>query len=98
MDGKSDLIGMDDMDNDNCYSLSPPDSGSLPISPASTSPSSYHSSGGEDLMDCYPSIDILQQASEELLYSKDDDYEICSVSGERKRSFYFLHFCISSMY
>lgn len=61
------------------YSLSPQDSGSLPISPASTSPSSYHSSGGEDNMDNYPfSFDILQQAENEIFRAKDEDYEICS--------------------
>ncbi|EFO90140.1 CRE-LET-607 protein [Caenorhabditis remanei] len=58
-----------------CYSLSPADSGSLPISPASTSPSSYHSSGGEDNMDMYQSI--LQQAENEIFRPKDEDYDIC---------------------
>ena len=63
-----------------CYSLSPADSGSLPISPASTSPSSYHSSGGEDNMDMYQSI--LQQAENEIFRPKDEDYDICRVSLE----------------
>ncbi|UMM13760.1 hypothetical protein L5515_001875 [Caenorhabditis briggsae] len=64
--------------NEHCYSLSPPDSGSLPISPASTSPSSYHSSGGEDNMDNYSQLDILQRAENEIFEVKEEDYEICS--------------------
>lgn len=76
-DGNLDLMddNSESMD-DHCYSLSPPDSGSLPMSPASTSPSSYHSSGGEDNMDIYQNI--LQQAENEIFRPKDEDFEICS--------------------
>lgn len=77
------LESMDDISDglnelNDCYSLSPPDAGSLPISPASTSPSSYHSSGGEDNLDTFPGLDILQQAEYEIFRPKEDDYEICS--------------------
>uniref|UniRef100_A0A1I7TD03 BZIP domain-containing protein n=1 Tax=Caenorhabditis tropicalis TaxID=1561998 RepID=A0A1I7TD03_9PELO len=76
-----DLDSMDNISdnlNDHCYSLSPEDTGSLPISPASTSPSSYHSSGGEDNTDNFSGLDILQQAEYEIFRTKEDDYEICS--------------------
>uniref|UniRef100_A0A8R1E0K4 BZIP domain-containing protein n=2 Tax=Caenorhabditis japonica TaxID=281687 RepID=A0A8R1E0K4_CAEJA len=81
-DGMDQLMGCnidESLQSDHCYAASlSPDDGSLPISPASTSPSSYHSSGGEENMDSYFKLDILQQASQELLLNpKDDDFEIC---------------------
>lgn len=76
-----DSNGMTGNLNEHCYSLSPEDSGSLPISPASTSPSSYHSSGGEDNLDTFmglEGLDILNQAGNELLKEEDeDDTEFC---------------------
>ncbi|EGT38770.1 hypothetical protein CAEBREN_08911 [Caenorhabditis brenneri] len=74
------IDGLDDIAdslNEHCYSLSPND-GSLPISPASTSPSSYHSSGGEDNMDNFSGLDILQQAEYEIFRPKEEEFEICS--------------------
>ncbi|CAI2318481.1 unnamed protein product [Caenorhabditis sp. 36 PRJEB53466] len=87
MDQDLELEPLDPLDSlqteDHCYaaSLSPPDAHSLPISPASTSPSSYHSSGGdEDISDNYANfgVDILQVATDTLFRApKQEDFEIC---------------------
>lgn len=78
-----DLLATDSLQTDHCYaaSISPPDAGSMPISPASTSPSSYHSSSGDDALDNYGNFDILQQAADEIFRTpKEEDFEICRVS------------------